>query len=354
MNPFNLDPVIQACPGWYRGDFHAHTQYSDGALTPHELLDAARNAGLDFFAITDHNTIDALPHFGNPDDILVIPGMEVTLPHGHYNVFGLRDLCDGLDGLRRPRHKHLAPTKRMAAVSEQGLLNSINHPCLPPWHWRDETTDLRFVHCLEIWNDPSFAANSVGNPRAVQLWTAWLNAGHRVTAIGGSDFHSPFPKLNTPQSPEQLGVPSTYVYARELSTAAILQSLREGRTYISLGPQVAFQASVKGRHYAIGSDLGEIDSAVLFTATVMAAASPFCTRLLKNGQVIAEATSTSEQLTLHYEDRDDYRKAAWYRLDVLNLAGQHLAITNPIFRGPKPAPMRCQYGDFMQDAEWVA
>ena len=80
MHPFNLDQVSKPSPGWYRGDFHAPTRHSDGALTPCELLDAARHAGLNFFAITDHNTIDAVPHFGNPDDILVIPGMEVTLP----------------------------------------------------------------------------------------------------------------------------------------------------------------------------------------------------------------------------------------------------------------------------------
>ena len=71
-----------------------------------------------------------------------------------------------------------------------------------------------------------------------------------------------------------------------------LQSLVDG-LYFSHPPHL-FQA-----------DLGELDCAVLFTATVTATPSPVCTQLLKNGKVVAEATSDSGSLSLNYEERGD-------------------------------------------------
>lgn len=43
---------------WYRGDFHVHTNASDGAYPPSLVAGIAKAEGLDFVAITDHNTID--------------------------------------------------------------------------------------------------------------------------------------------------------------------------------------------------------------------------------------------------------------------------------------------------------
>ena len=33
----SLHAIHNPRPGWYRGDFHCHTLYSDGVLTPPEL-----------------------------------------------------------------------------------------------------------------------------------------------------------------------------------------------------------------------------------------------------------------------------------------------------------------------------
>ncbi|MGH2735827.1 MAG: PHP domain-containing protein, partial [Actinomycetota bacterium] len=42
---------------WLRGDLHAHTHHSDGRMSVAELAASARANGLDFLAITDHNTV---------------------------------------------------------------------------------------------------------------------------------------------------------------------------------------------------------------------------------------------------------------------------------------------------------
>src|SRR5262245_43048550 len=60
-------PVIRRGPGWFAGDFHSHSGHSDGRaqladgsrvkIPPHRIFDAARGLGLDFIALSDHNTV---------------------------------------------------------------------------------------------------------------------------------------------------------------------------------------------------------------------------------------------------------------------------------------------------------
>ena len=43
---------------------------------------------LDFLAITDHNDIHAFDDFDRSHAPLILPGVEVTLLQGHFNVYG--------------------------------------------------------------------------------------------------------------------------------------------------------------------------------------------------------------------------------------------------------------------------
>lgn len=338
--------------GWYRGDLHAHTTASDGDYPPSLVVGIARAEGLDFVAITDHNTIGALSELGETSDVLVIPGMEITLDDGDFNVFGIQawrdwmgDICVG-----RPRvsltGRYPTATKLMHRIAGEGLLNSINHPCLRPWEWQDRGTDLRYVHCMEIWNDPYWPDNVDANPQAVGLWTAWLNAGQRVTAIGGSDYHYP-PRPEEGKWGERLGLPSTYVYAEELSVNAIITGLRGRQAYVSLGPRVAFQARHAGRLYEIGDDLGQVSGTIEFTAAVSNSPVNARAQILHNGQVVAETLIQGGQGSLELGILADLARFGWYRLDVWDEKGARLAITNPIFVGSPRVPLLHRYGDFI-------
>ena len=46
---------------WYKGQLHTHTCWSDGRVLPEQAVQAYRDAGYDFFAITDHNRIGSDP-----------------------------------------------------------------------------------------------------------------------------------------------------------------------------------------------------------------------------------------------------------------------------------------------------
>lgn len=354
LQTLSLSKVINPRPGWYRGDFHCHTNFSDGVHTPAELLDVARAEKLDYFAITDHNTIDGYPGFSQASDLLVIPGMEITIETGHFNVFGIPGrqewmdhICLGQTCLPQLPERFSTITQLMQATAGLGLLNSINHPLLVPWAWQYPDTQLGHVNCLEIWNDPGWFANAQANPQAVDMWTRWLNDGYRITAIGGSDYHTPNPPPDPPKPPDRLGLPSTYVYAAELSAAAILNGLRRRQAYVSMGAQVEFEVQANGRVYTIGDDLGLTNNDLHFTATVTASPAPGYARLLKNGNTVLEAAVDDLPARLQYTAPANPAAPAWYRLDVFDRQGNMLAVTNPIFAGPQLAPGRQTYGEFL-------
>lgn len=140
-------PVPPAAePGWFRGDLHMHTVYSDGDSHPHELAAAAYVSGLDFYGITDHNRaqspVDLVPH-GDGWPVLV-PGVEVTTYAGHFNVWGTDDWYD----FRHPTPKGLQAAVN-AARADGGLI-SLNHPRPygPPWMF----PDVDGFDCVEPWN----------------------------------------------------------------------------------------------------------------------------------------------------------------------------------------------------------
>lgn len=57
-------------------DLHVHSTYSDGKLTPEELLDDAKKKGLKYFAICDHNTVDAYTQTPIWMEKRIIPAIE--------------------------------------------------------------------------------------------------------------------------------------------------------------------------------------------------------------------------------------------------------------------------------------
>ena len=112
-------------------DLHSHTNKSDGALMPAELIALARRKGLQTLAITDHDTLEgydeALPH-ARAAGLELICGVELgTRFHGHsIHVLGyffhetpgeeFRGHLSCLQTSRRERNNRLA-----ARLRELGL-----------------------------------------------------------------------------------------------------------------------------------------------------------------------------------------------------------------------------------------
>jgi len=62
-------------------DLHSHSIFSDGSLTPEELIEQACAAGLRAVALTDHDTTAGLPRFLKAAEgrtVRAIPGVEIS------------------------------------------------------------------------------------------------------------------------------------------------------------------------------------------------------------------------------------------------------------------------------------
>lgn len=67
-------------------DLHMHTFFSDGRLSPEELVAAAKAAGLKYISISDHDTVDGVVHLYEEGlypnrGIRIIPGVEFSAHH---------------------------------------------------------------------------------------------------------------------------------------------------------------------------------------------------------------------------------------------------------------------------------
>jgi len=90
------DGPIECVPSWRKScnlvglsigvnsriDLHTHTIYSDGLLTPSELLNMVRSKNLRAFSVTDHDTIEgclAMRDILTEDDPELVPGIELSV-----------------------------------------------------------------------------------------------------------------------------------------------------------------------------------------------------------------------------------------------------------------------------------
>ncbi len=349
------DPSGQPAGEWYAGDFHAHSSFSaDGTLTPAEVLDVARAGGLAFMSATDHNTVDGHEAYGSPDDVLVIPGIEVTLGGGHFNAFGaidrgapwLGELDPDRLGLTVRSDGDREPSGFVERLRSGGLATSINHPLTRLWAWWDGSTRWSDVDLLEVWNDPTWPDNRFANRAALELWTDLLNAGHRIPAVGGSDFHNPDPKPYLGQGElggDRLHMPTTYVRAASLTVAGVLDAARQGRAYVSLGPELSFTAEGEGGGAGIGDTLAAGGPHGL--AWNVRGPGPMEVRIVHNGRPV-DVRHGAEVAAGEYEHRPE-APWGWYRLDVCDDAGTVLAFTNPIYHGVAPARRGSTFGEFV-------
>ncbi|WP_350348246.1 CehA/McbA family metallohydrolase [Agromyces sp. G08B096] len=214
------DRGLPADPGltWYAGDFHGHTLHSDGRLPIGGLAALGVASGLDFMAVTDHNTVSHhahLPAEGARHGITLLPGQEVTTHLGHANAFG--DI--GWIDFRRPAQTWVDEVER------RGGILSINHPISGDCSWLHRLE--RRPAGVELWHSTWFHELISTAPFA---WFRTWPAG--ATILGGSDTHL----LEEPQRP---GTPTTWVAAEDDSAEAILDGVRRGRTAVTGGSTFA-------------------------------------------------------------------------------------------------------------------
>ncbi|WP_242618087.1 CehA/McbA family metallohydrolase [Edaphobacter modestus] len=333
------EPVREG-PGWFRGDLHLHDAHSDGSCVSEagkkvpcplfKTVEAARARGLDFIAITDHNTVshfDAMrelaPYF---DKMLLIPGREITTFDGHANVFGTTEFIDF-----RLKSKYV-PTFNdlLNDVEKKHALLSINHPGSPTGAacmgcgWSVKDTDFSRVHVIEAINGGSMDGPQSGVP----FWQKRLNDGFRVTAIGGSDNHNA-------SYQSAIGKPTTVVYAANLSERAVLEGIRAGHVFVDLQGSgdgaIEFTATAGSQSAVMGDALkASSGTNVHFVLTMLNLAGAHA-EVVRDGVVkpLGEVAKNARETREFDEPSDGERH--WVRVNVRGENGRLLVLGNPVY-----------------------
>jgi predicted metal-dependent phosphoesterase TrpH len=77
-------------------DLQSHSTHSDGSLAPAEVVERATAAGVELFALTDHDTVAGVPEaLAAATGLRLIPAVELSSVHGTYE--DLHVLGYGLD-----------------------------------------------------------------------------------------------------------------------------------------------------------------------------------------------------------------------------------------------------------------
>jgi hypothetical protein len=149
---------------YYPGALHIHTIHSDGTGTVEQVARAARDAGLRWIIITDHDTLAARPCQGWLNDVLVIVGHEITPDHNHFLALNVDTVID----------RALAPQDFVDAVYASGGFGIIAHP--------DErvANDFKDIYRWDDWQIDG-PRQREGRPVGIELWNLMSDWGEHLT-----------------------------------------------------------------------------------------------------------------------------------------------------------------------------
>lgn len=224
-----LKPFAQ--PGrFWRGNLHTHSNLSDGAFSPQQVIAAYQKAGYDFITLSEH----FLKRFGYPiadttsfrsNSFTTILGAELHAP-----VTNAGELWHILANGLPLDFAHISENETGPSLAkrarEAGAYITIAHPAWSRYTIDDGRALIASAHAVEIYNHGCAIENDLGD--GWYLHDQLLNEGHRLNAIATDDAHF--------KTPDHFGG-WVNVKTESLNPDALLSALKAGDFYSSQGPE---------------------------------------------------------------------------------------------------------------------
>lgn len=304
-------------PVRYSGAIHVHSTYSDGGGTVADIVQAGRDAGLDFVVLTDHSTLQPRVdgHQGYHDGLLLLVGEEVNTSAGHLLSLGADRHVE--------QHGPLGLPALIGEISEAGGLSIAAHPTgRRPWtDWTVDRMDgLELLNADSAWRDDNavelaralvflpFMPDGVFNSlidRPDEAIRLWMHRAQRrpVTVIGSVDAHERVPLwgeryLAFPSYARLFGLIRTYVITgtevtgdADVDEAILLSAVRSGNCYVVLegyepAPGFSFELTMGAEKLSMGSRIEFQHGGRLHVAAP--SSGPVRIKLYRNGMPLVE------------------------------------------------------------------
>ncbi|GAB4435916.1 MAG: CehA/McbA family metallohydrolase [Chloroflexi bacterium OHK40] len=342
-------------PFCYPGAIHIHTSFSDGSGSFPEVIAAARDAGLRWIIVTDHDTLAGQSFAGWHDGLLVVVGHEITPPRNHFLALNTGSVVPN----------SLAPQDFVDEVYARGGFGIIAHPdervrnsFKEIYRWDDWTIDGPRERAgrpvgLELWNLMSdwgehltprnrylhFFVPALGlsgpTPATLAWWDRLNMVGRRTFGVGGVDVHAfkhwlPWGVAEVFPYRWMFGTLTNYLLLdRPLheddtqATHQVYGALAAGRSYFANrldgdAPAILFEARRGDERYGIGDTASIAGGPLLIEADVGRDA---FVRLIADGEVLTSGVGRLRQ---------SVDEGAVYRLEAY-IGGKAWLFTNPIY-----------------------
>lgn len=261
------------------GNLHSHTSYSDGSGLPGEAYDHARNAKLDFLALTEHNHAEAvgsdnigiglnhgLYNGSGPDSLIsiakdkTVDGQFVALYGQEFSTISTGNHLNVLDvgeviTVEKGRFDKLLDFLATRKDSDgKPCILMMNHPSdtldiLPKEYGRDDFNGVQdFVkrigagtRLIQIINGPGQVAGDGHAPARPdeQAYFKFLNMGFMIAPTADQDNHQKNWGTATPAR--------TAIIAPDLSKKSLLDAIRQRHVYATQDPNLRAIIKVNGK-----------------------------------------------------------------------------------------------------------
>jgi|TARA_B100001750_G_scaffold54688_1_gene41592 histidinol phosphatase-like PHP family hydrolase len=217
---------------YYKGNLHGHSNHSDGALKPNEVVNEYKNLGYDFTCLSDH--LWKNEDYANEkvlDSSQLNKNKFITITSAEIHCKGKKYIKDGLwhivaNGLpvdfKCANDEETAPALIQRAINS-GAFVTIAHPA---WYSLtfDECMSVSNAHGVEIYNHSCHIETVRGFGTVTADFLLQENKKIFLTATDDSHFNVP-----------DAGGGWVMVAAKNLSEISILDSLKKGQFYSSTG-----------------------------------------------------------------------------------------------------------------------
>ena len=229
---------------WKRIDLHFHTpgssdDYQNLSMTPEQLVARAKQAWLDGFAVTDHNTgvwIDELKAAAETTGIVIFPGVEVTVFGGERNVHilaifdpskGTVDVHDFLAQVSITEDKR-GSTETLARGDVNEVIDQIARSGgVPLLAHADSTSgaieEIRGRARIQIIQNPNLLGAEITKEETAKFLDGQdPNYRRKLAVFRGSDCHSP----------DEIGRRASYFKLGAMTLSALRQCLYDPDTRV--------------------------------------------------------------------------------------------------------------------------
>ena len=197
--PFSADPTLK------RADLHCHSRFSifkyfrrantrDCYNAPEDVYRIAKERGMSFVTLTDHDSIDGALYLLNkyPDmkDFFIGEEVETYFPETGQRIHV------GVWGLNEAQHREIQRLRRnirelVPYLKQQNLVFGINHLFQ---NYRMKNVAARYIgeliEMFDVFEVMNGAMASFHNKMVQQLVATLQDDGRRMSMVGGSDAHT--------------------------------------------------------------------------------------------------------------------------------------------------------------------